>query len=66
LKKGEKEYQGVYHREYRQGSEKACKRGNNSLIYLILEFHKPSNSFYRVEVRSMYKANGGKNQMLEI
>jgi len=35
--RGEEEDQGVYLIESRQGSEKTCKLGINSLIYLIIE-----------------------------
>jgi len=45
--RGEEEDQGVYPRDSRQGSEKTCKRGSNSLIYLILVIHEPSTSIYK-------------------
>ena len=41
LEKGEEEDQGVYPRKSNQGSEKACKFGSISLIYLILIIHDP-------------------------
>jgi len=44
----------------RQGSEKACKLGQQFTHILILEFHKPSTSLYRIEVRPLYKEMSGK------
>jgi len=51
--RGEEEDQGVYPRVSRQESEKACKLGQQFTYILILEFHEPSTSLYRVEVRPM-------------
>jgi len=47
--KGEEEDQDVYPRESRQGSEKACKLGQQFTHILIIEMHEPSTLTFRRE-----------------
>jgi len=60
--RGEEEDQGVYPREYRQGSEKACKLGLQFTHILILEFHESNTSLFSIEFQLLYKEKGGKIQ----
>jgi len=47
--RGEEEDQGVYPRESRQGSKKACKLGHQFTHILILVIHEPNTSIYKRE-----------------